>query len=904
MSHYQFDRMGSAQFEHMVQALAKAELGNGVKAFGSGPDGQRDATFSGKVNFPVGSEGGKWSGYGVIQVKYNERPKDTTADTRWFLGEIRKELSNWALKNASGKRTPKYFLAVTNVVLSGVDEFGGKDRFDQMMQAFADQIGLVGWFAWDDTELRTLLDQHTDIRQRYLELITVGDFLADIELLAPTVALTAKRLAVNAAAEIATKQWVRTGDNGFADSSKLRLADIAIDLPAVRMGRGTRSNERFLGARWAMEAGDIVKNQAHGVVFIGGPGQGKSTLSQLIAHAYRIEFVAKAGAQQYGEKAGQASEALRDRLREAGIPIPKRRRWPVFVDLAKMAGAASIEQDSFSLLGYLAQTLIVDGKETDPQELLGWMRSWPVCLILDGLDEVADPKARIRVSKAVTQFVTEASAYEIDLFIVATTRPQGYHDEFPELFPAQSSRLVPFTETEAIDYSDALVKVRNVDDPDLAAQVTERLITAVHERVTQRLMTTPLQVTIMTALAERSVDLPTDRYELFDEYYKVVYDREIGKDGSFAGLKKLRPHINHLHESAGLQLHRRAEKGSDSAAFLSSHEISRILVNRLKTAGYEEWRAKKTADDVLRLSTERLVMLVVVPRERYEFEVRSLQEYMAARSLTDGSDDEVIRRLKILLPSAHWRNIWLLAAGRVLKDRERIAGDLFQIVADYDHASVENGLTLLGGALASDLLQDDIALEFPVFLRQLQTAALAQMSRIENKVPENLTGIITAAMKEGGARQTEALTQLATISEKSLSNLASRFLSQNKSGMSPLAKQARVTLGAGRNYIKPNATPIGRLFDVPVRQVAEMLQASSDLQVQALAAALKRGPGENVARSEAKLLDALAHENARNEVARAAAKLRHSNLTETRAVAQMLSYSATRTRREQELGTI
>lgn len=55
MGHYDLNRMGWQQFEHMLQALAKAELGNGVRPFGSGKDGQRDATFEGRVTFPVGS---------------------------------------------------------------------------------------------------------------------------------------------------------------------------------------------------------------------------------------------------------------------------------------------------------------------------------------------------------------------------------------------------------------------------------------------------------------------------------------------------------------------------------------------------------------------------------------------------------------------------------------------------------------------------------------------------------------------------------------------------------------------------------------------------------------------------------------------------------------------------------
>lgn len=86
MSHYDFNRMGWQQFEQMVQALALAELGSGVRMFGAGRDGGREATFRGPVSFPKGGSEQAWNGYGVIQVKHLERPKSTTADWRWFLG--------------------------------------------------------------------------------------------------------------------------------------------------------------------------------------------------------------------------------------------------------------------------------------------------------------------------------------------------------------------------------------------------------------------------------------------------------------------------------------------------------------------------------------------------------------------------------------------------------------------------------------------------------------------------------------------------------------------------------------------------------------------------------------------------------------------------------------------------
>ena len=143
---------------------------------------------------------------------------------------------------------------------------------------------------WDYDEIRTMLDAHTSIRQRYLELIVTGDFLLRLEELLPkATAMEVERRASHAVSELINRQWVRTGDAGYSDSSKVRLADIAIDLPCdIEWGEGDPS-DRMMTADVTTSIGDenlSLKEGAgpKGVVIVGGPGQGKSTIAQVIAH--------------------------------------------------------------------------------------------------------------------------------------------------------------------------------------------------------------------------------------------------------------------------------------------------------------------------------------------------------------------------------------------------------------------------------------------------------------------------------------------------------------------------------------------------------------------------------------------------------------------------------------------
>src|SRR5690606_24223178 len=140
-------------------------------------------------------------------------------------------------------------------------------------------------------------------------------------------------------------------------------------------------------------------------------------------------------------------------------------------------------------------------------------------------------------------------------------------------------------------------------------------------------------------------------------------------------------------------------------------EIGRILQRRLSGAGFDPTESETLSDRVLKLSTERVVMLVSRRPSKYEFEVRSLQEYMAARALTEDDDEAVLRELQQLLPATHWRNSWLLAAGRLLKQRERLATALVKIITEYDTAVAETPVTRLGASLAGELYLDNLGME-------------------------------------------------------------------------------------------------------------------------------------------------------------------------------------------------
>jgi hypothetical protein len=106
-------------------------------------------------------------------------------------------------------------------------------------------------------------------------------------------------------------------------------------------------------------------------------------------------------------------------------------------------------------------------------------------------------------------------------------------------------------------------------------------------------------------------------------------------------------------------------------------------------------------------------LLVPLTADAVGFEVRSLQEFMAARALLRGDSTAVLERLKRLAPSSHWRNTWLLAAGRAFTHHEHLRDPIVTLLEDVDTDSLLNMLVLPGAQLAMDILNDDIAAQAP-----------------------------------------------------------------------------------------------------------------------------------------------------------------------------------------------
>src|SRR5262249_11922127 len=131
-------------------------------------------------------------------------------------------------------------------------------------------------------------------------------------------------------------------------------------------------------------------------------------------------------------------------------------------------------------------------------------------------------------------------------------------------------------------------------------------------------------------------------------------------------------------------------------------------------------------DQIIDAAGTRLVFLVGVEDDAIGFELRSLQEFMAAEGLMAGGDDQVIARLGEGSQPPHWRKTFLFATGKCFADRQHLRDSIYAICStlDDDDARPAARATRAGARLAADILRDGPARRQPKYALLFTSEAL------------------------------------------------------------------------------------------------------------------------------------------------------------------------------------
>ena len=788
MVDYDLSRLNSRSFEHLVQSLAAKLIGPGIVVFGDGPDGGREATFDGKV--PYSTDGNPWGGYGVFQAKFLTRSRGSKEDGDWAVAQLDRELAKYS-EPKSELTIPDYFIFATNAVLTAVKDTGSKDKVLARLEDFRKKHSLQGYDVWDYDKIRVLLDNNDDVRRGYAAFVTAGDVLSQIidrlNLQTPDFGQTLCNFLQK---ELLSDEFVRLGQAGYGSDDRIPLARVFVDLHTRRELSASGARDGDLGDEYGYDDGWFEPEHAGFIkqiltvsaerldprsladqplgqypetgenqlskgrfVLIGGPGQGKTTVGQFVCQIFRASIISQRPPDTLSPETRAALKLIQSHCEDEGIDSSLVPRFPFRIVLNEFASSLSgtSPRPVNSVYSYLAQQIHArTEREVSADDIKQWLAHYPSLVIFDGLDEVPSSSNRDQVLESIREFWVDADILNADVLAIATSRPQGYNEDFSPAFYEHQS-LVYLDEELGRHFAERLVDARYGTDADRKRIVLGRLERAFDSESTSHLMGTPLQVTIMTALVDRMGQPPEARWNLFKAYFDVIYQREVERNIPASELlRSYKPDINAIHNQVALLLQIDSERTGLTDAKLSSQRFIALVEERLKGEGHNGEDLENLKREIVAAAVERLVFLVGLESDQVGFEIRSLQEFMAAESLMEAGDEDVEVRLREIAPIPNWRNVFQFASGKCFADRQHLRDMVLSICTRMNERQGDQiaGIHLGGSGLAIELLDDGLSRHQPKYVESFARIAIRALDGPNTEFHKQLSSIYEPQLEQ------------------------------------------------------------------------------------------------------------------------------------------------------------
>ncbi|WHO75149.1 NACHT domain-containing NTPase [Rhizobium sp. BT03] len=661
--------MDSNNFEHLVNAIAIRVLGSGVTGFGPGADGGRDGFFEGKADYPSSAE--QWNGIWYIQSKFH--PPHLSADPqKWLLNQIQQEITSFK-SPSSRRRVPDVWIIATNIEPSGVAETG---CFDAARALVAKSLPPLAnrFHIWGGRKILDFLASFPDISEYYGEFLTPGHILKKLyDEMSDSRADISEIFRYVTVTQMMEQQYTKLEQAGSTVDNRPGIQRLYTDIPfkwnefrglaAASLSKALAQVHR---THPSMPTDDSWKlwaetpSRARAWLVKGGPGQGKSTLTQYVAQIQRAALILGAPDLAITSSQAAVAEEIRSISTKQGL-WPEAPRMPVTIELKDFAfwlGQRTPTQ-SPRVIAYLVDRFGRDlGTTVQPGTLKRAFATSRWLFVFDGLDEVPGD-VKDAVANEVVHFVDDTLvACGTDAAIVCTSRPQGYSGQFASLGGA-TVELATLTPEQALKCATPLLKIgRSQTD---SRGFIETLREALKSPAIAEIMTTPLQAHIMAVVVRDGGRPPERRWKLFNTFYEIIKKREANRNLPDKNLATLLREgdklLRALHNRLGFELHARAET-SEGATTAIRRDTLKLIVSETVTK-LQDKDVKSTVSTLMKATTERLV-LVNTPEngEFVRFDIRPLQEFFAAEFLyRDGKAEHFHSRLEAIAADAHWREV-------------------------------------------------------------------------------------------------------------------------------------------------------------------------------------------------------------------------------------------------------
>lgn len=667
---YLYERLGDHDFQQLIGALLTLRFPDFVPLPLRQPDGGRDGVQidpARRVVYQV-----KWSVTGT-----EKKPLG------WLTDAVQAEADN--IRHAAADGVRKYVL-VTNVPSTGTRGTGTFDQLNAKFAEYSREFGLQMEPLWREAVNAMVDNAPTETKWAYAEMLAGWDLVR--YLVSEQVEARQESALRSLLRQVAATQWSDDSRIKFSQVELEReyLTDLFVDVAVDRLAVPHRARQISAGGEDSLggAASYILRQSPYPFTLVlGAPGQGKSTLGQLVCQAHRAAFMPEGTDQ-------------------TGLPPIEDPRFPLRLDLGdyaawvdgvdvfdrsesqepirgrrRAATQATIECFIAELMTHAA-----GGDTVTPGDVRDLLDRVPNLVVLDGLDEVGSVPARSRIVKEINLFSGRRRASAVSPRILVTSRPNsaGLAEPDPEMFEVLA--LSPMDRRLRDGYLRKWCVVHRVRDHDGRA-LRRNFNEKTREPYIGELAGNPMQLTILLYLLRQQGDAtPDQRTELYDAYMGLLLAREANKHPE--SVRKHRKELQEIVPFLGWHLQSRAEEYNHSGR-MSHQEIDVAMRHFQRTYGKRE----EAVGELLDAASERLWALTSKEQGSYEFDVLSLREYFAARYLWTyaGEGDPRFDRTNVfreLLRRPYWLNTTRFYAGNAA------GSDLYILAAGIKHELAAN----------------------------------------------------------------------------------------------------------------------------------------------------------------------------------------------------------------------
>jgi hypothetical protein len=727
---YYFDELDPVNFQRLVNTILISRFGEDARLTPlRGRDGGRDGETAPEnpyLEFEIGEslpeelKSSLWtapkSGRYLFQAKHHRTTERRLSDVRQaVVRDFASELKKNVLPRMRSE-TVNYFFIVTNVpagedaiekidreravILKGVTYLHADIWWKETVVAFLDLMPQIwrsfpGLFAGhvvpfianipsqDSGRIsrairiaihhQFLSDRNVKFRQIELEQ-SLSRLFVDLDFNTKNLPSTTRR-DLNLIQRRLIRTAQQTGMHVIGDAERYR-----------RLILERRLNEGVANALDVLLQEEEEKSTLQKLLIEGGPGQGKSTLTQMAVQIYRQAILSLAG----------------PNIEYVGRFLSKQ-RLPFRIELRSFAEWLS-NNPKGSVEGYLSGILSRDagGSNVTVQDIHTAVECSPVLLVFDGLDEIGSDDLRDSVLEALLDCIQRfETGLKTDLRVIVTTRPPALTGRSEKFHLFERLSLAPLTEERIRDYLERWIEVQ-ISEVNEQNRIRDSFNRRRNEPHVKALARNPMQLSVLLQFIYlKGEAFPDRKAELYRDYFQIVIDRDVEKSPA---LRENRQVIEALHGYLGYRIHALTEINQADRT-LERGRLIEMVQKWLNREGH----TKAMATKFFRLGEERFGLVVASKGEgeqtRYGFEVQPIQEYFAAAYISNqvlsscahDAFEPMIRR-------PYWREVASFLAG-LRRPNEKV--DLVARARNVD-GDKEFGWRQDGRSLILQLLQEGV----------------------------------------------------------------------------------------------------------------------------------------------------------------------------------------------------